>query len=250
MNKSKLLKGSPISVQEILVYPLTLSEIVDEIGENEYNSLLAILNMNKETLVSSFNDGVFTPEEFNEINELSSLNLLIMLSSLDSNFQTTFINAIKVFLKVDNVEITQQGIVINVNKISKLIDSSIFDDIKFTIMNQNYLGDTKKDEFKPANPKAQMLLNKLNKAKEKIQKKNNEKGLELSDVISIVATYSNAINLINIWKLTVYQLYENYLRILVWDEYHNDITLLPHMEEQGKKAVYEKHWAKDIKKLI
>lgn len=248
MNELKLMKGDPIEVKKgVKVYPLTLGEIAD-IGEETYNGYIRSFLLNKSILNQV--DVEFTQEQLNELYKLNDLEFMIFLCSQDTSILYYFIESLKLFLK-SNVTIDEindnPAILIEHDDVLVELDNDLYVAIKKIILKQNFLKDSEDTHYKPANSKAKALLEKLKKVKEKVQKQNTEEGLSLKDVISIVSAYSNDLNILSVWNLTVNQLYETYLRIMLWDDYHNKIILLPH--SSGDQSLDLKHWAIDINKI-
>lgn len=64
------------------------------------------------------------------------------------------------------------------------------------------------------NSKAREIYENIQKQKEKAKKKNEKKDkmVTLGDIISSLCVQSNSYNLINIWDLTIYQLYDQFAR--------------------------------------
>jgi hypothetical protein len=245
MNELKLLKGDPIEIRKGLsIYPLTLSEI-SVIGEDVYNLYIRSFLLNKSLLEQL--RGSVSPLEIKEVYNYNDLDFTLYMCSKDNYILYFFFEALKVFLKSEVSPIEGVGIFIKNENMQTIIDNELFLEIKRVIHKQNFLKDNDVSDFRPANSKAKELMEKLKKAKEKIQKQNNDDGLSLKDIISIVSTYSNDLNMISVWNLTVYQLYEAYLRLVLWDDYHNKFTLLPHTTDD--KSLDIKHWAVDINKI-
>jgi hypothetical protein len=249
-NAMTLLRGNPISLDNMCkVYPLKL-EKVEEIGEDKYNQYLSVLMLDKSSLniPSSIDE-----RELEEINKLSSYDILLIHAYRDEYIRRTMEDALSVFLKETILYLRDSEypngcfFIIDFQDIGqrKEIKSDTFDLIKKALKKQNYLNDEEKKDFKPANDKAKELIEKMQKVKEKLKKNNNEDGLNLSDIISIVSAYSPDINILTVWDLTVYQLYESYIRLIMWDQYHNDHIHLPHMDENDRKSL--KHWATKTK---
>jgi hypothetical protein len=245
MNDLKLLKGDPIPIRAgLYLYPLYLSDIAD-IGENNYNYYLHIFRIDK-SLLGQLN-GEISHSELDEIYKYSELEFVLYLCGQDSSLLYFFMESLRVFLKSEIKIEKDVGIIIENEEVSITLDNDLFLEIKKIISKQNYLKVSEEPNFKPANDKAKELIDKMKKAKEKIQKQNKEEGLSLKDIISIVSTYSNDLNIMSVWKLTVYQLYESYLRLVLWDEYHNKFILLPHTSDS--QSLDLKHWATDINKI-
>lgn len=250
MNELKLLKGEPVEiVNGLYSYPLLLSEIVD-IGEGTYNSYVSSITLNKTSILNKLEDNIIPQKELEEIHSLNDLEFLIYISFYSPELFQNFIDALKIFLKSDVEVLKDTGIVILNDKEQFLLDNELFLKIREVVAKQNYIQYKEENRYKPANAKAKALLEKMNKIKAKIKNKNKEEGLSLKTIISIVSTYSNDVNIMSVWNLTVYQLYECYIRIIVWDTYHNQYMLLPHINDESKQEVFESHWAKDINKII
>ena len=59
-----------------------------------------------------------------------------------------------------------------------------------------------------------IILKKLKKGQTEQNKKNQlDKKVELSNVISALSAYHNNLNMVNIWDLTVFQLYDQFKRL-------------------------------------
>jgi hypothetical protein len=245
MSKLKLLKGDPIDLGICKVHPLLLEE-VSNIGEEVYNQHLNILFIDKMSLKELVKD-VTDEESLNEFNRITPYEALVIHALRDDSICSLICDSLSLFLKekVGFHPIEGCFFIGEFDK-GRIIDSHIFEDIKTIIRKQNYLEDKneKETEFKPANDKAKELLEKRNKMKEKLRKQNNEDGLNLCDIISIVSTYSQDLNILSVWNLTVYQLYESYLRLIMWDSYHTNFMLIPHVSDS--KSLELKHWASKI----
>lgn len=231
-----LLAGTPIKVDEYYVRPWTLGEI-NEFGESRYNLFASYLLVTKDSLKK---DGNINQELLSKLdnyqmfcglllsNEREKEIVLRGLShTLGLNFFMDKLNGLYYFDSDKKIEI---------------FDDSLFDTIRSIFSVQNYLSDSESSGFNPANSKAKELFEKRQKAREKIREKNKEgkDGLNLSDTISIVACYAEGINLKTIWDLTVYQLYETYVRLQLWDDFHITQSLSPYLDKDAMKN--SKHW--------
>jgi hypothetical protein len=247
MSELSYLRGIPIPVaSDIFVHPITLAE-VEEIGIQNYYSFINCLCIKKETLLKMYQ---LSSEEYLYYKQIDEFTILMSFAKALDDFRLMISNSLSFFLKAEvdfSFEHDLFSVFINENEVN--INSSIFEKIKSTVLKLNFMNNSEDEskKFSPANEKAKQLKEKMDKLKQKIQKQNSEDGLELKDIVSIVATYSNDINILTVWDLTVYQLYESYMRILLWDEYHTTHFHLPNMDEQARKNL--KHWASDINKL-
>jgi uncharacterized protein (UPF0147 family) len=239
-----LLKGCPIDIGKCKIYPLTIGEIVEVIGESQYTRFLSTLMLDRTSLDIS---GISSPEDKREFNKLSPYGALINHAH-NSEFMALLIStSLAVFIKEEITYHPKGYFYIGNEKENRIITSEDFELIKEIITKQNYIDNsTSTSEFNPANDRAKQLLEKMKKAKEKMQKQNKTEGLNLADTISIVSNFSNDINILSVWNLKIYQLYECYLRILMWDDYHNNFTLVPHVTDNSSLNL--KHWASKINK--
>lgn len=238
ISQLKLQRGSAISVGELCkVHPLLLDEI-SEIEEEKYNQYINILMIDKSTV----NRDEISDEQYRN---LTSYYVLVSYSHHDEMIRIMTEEALSIFLKEQVTYHSEGYFFIGEKSEQRIIDSNSYEEIKSVVRKQNYLQEKEVEkEFKPANDKAAEIIEKMKKAKEKMQKQNSDEGLNLSDIISIVANHSEDINILTVWNLTVYQLYECYLRLIMWDEYHTTNLHLPHMDEEARKSF--KHWARKI----
>lgn len=60
-------------------------------------------------------------------------------------------------------------------------------------------------------PKAQAIIDKINKAKERMNKNSDiNKDFELANIMSKLSSKHNSINMLNIWDMTIYQIYDQF----------------------------------------
>ena len=81
--------------------------------------------------------------------------------------------------------------------------------------------DKKKDEhknLKVKNKTAERLLKKMKKAKKEAEKKEDKK-MEIGNLISSISAHSKTLNILNIWDLTIFQLYDQFTRVRYEDSY-------------------------------
>ena len=81
------------------------------------------------------------------------------------------------------------------------------------------------DDMKFKNNAARRIFEKIAKAKkEKNKRSKNDKNMELPNIISSVSTMHPSINLVNIWELTIYQLYDKFKKLQINEFYRIDRT--------------------------
>ena len=80
--------------------------------------------------------------------------------------------------------------------------------------------DTDSDNLKVKNKAASKILSKLKNIAKKEKNTKEDKRLSLPNIISSLASHSKSLNIINIWDLTVYQLYDQFFRQQIDDSYN------------------------------
>lgn len=90
--------------------------------------------------------------------------------------------------------------------------------------------------------KAREIADKLKKSKEKRENVSNNEVITLDDIVSSVASKHPSYNLFNIWDLTVYQLYDQYKRLNLIDQYQINVSAMV----QGAEIKNLKHWSTKI----
>jgi hypothetical protein len=231
----KLLHGSPIELSNIgFIYPLTLREISD-IGEIQYNKLIFSATFKRDDLII-------------KNHKLTPFETIWVYCYQDNLFREMFYSAIKTFMK-EEIRLHENGFFY----FGKIEENKIFDEEKYNefsliVKKQNFIKDhqEEKEEFNPHDERARELIEKLKYYRQKVKEKNQENGLNLSDIISIVAAHSGNLNIFTVWDLTVYQLYTLYLRLMMKENYESQFYLLPHVSDS--KSLDLKHWATKIQK--
>ena len=83
--------------------------------------------------------------------------------------------------------------------------------------------DGAKKDYKFKNDKARKLFERMLKAKEerdRVEAKKNVKNLSISNIISSVASKSSNLNIVNIWDATLFQLYDQFNKIIADDTHY------------------------------
>ena len=93
-----------------------------------------------------------------------------------------------------------------------------------------------------ANEKARKIAEKIQQAKQKRSSVQSKDSISLADIISAVASRKESLNLLNIWDLTIYQLYDHYNRLIAEDEF--DVHAMNYAYWGGEFKC--KHWSKPL----
>lgn len=235
-NKLKLLSGEPFYLENIgNIKPLTLREIT-RIGYSKYIEHLNLFLLSKEN---------FIKEEFMEDVNISFFN--IMLAFSDEHFDKYITDAVKTFFGIEVVIIKSNLMIVAKDPdLHFCIHSDNFDDIRQIIKWQNGLdGETsEKDDLKFKNDRAKQILDKLKKSQAEIQKqkKKENNDLDFADILSAIASKSFSLNKLNVFELTVYQMYDEFRRLDLIDNYHLSTKAMM----AGAKNINLKHWTSKI----
>jgi hypothetical protein len=225
----KLLAGVPIETEVGKLHPLKLSEIM-EIGEKQYNAYLGSI--------------IISPKQL-DIKDKSVKSFHLALGGCIENalFRKNFMQGLSIFFKTD-VKLHTSGYFLVGDKI---LNQDNFDEIQTIIKKQNFISEVK-DEFEKYkisdDEDTKRILEMRKKIKEKIKKENRDNGLNLHDVISIVASYVPNVNLFNVWDLTVYQLYTLYSRLMMKANYESNFAIYLQGEDPSKLGT--PYWARKI----
>lgn len=134
----------------------------------------------------------------------------------------------------------------------KFVHRDNFDEIVEIVKTQNYL--TKPIEkingSNPADEETKKLMEHMENMRNKVnEKKRLQKemdgesdNIDISDIISSVTAKSNSIDKFNVWSLTLYQLYDEYARLELIDNYDFSIRAMM----AGAEKIDLKHWSSRI----
>lgn len=233
-NRLRLLTGKPIEVDNYgHISPLTLGKIID-LGYMDYIQYLNVFCFKKEQFMNN------PPEE------LLIFDFLMMAE--DEYVLTLLKNAMEFFLQ-ETVTIIKEKYIIAVGSTKenlKFINRTLYEDICYVIQIQNFMRsvDDDTDVFDKSD-KAKEIQDKLNKSREEIQRlknrENNEIESDFFDLISSLSTKGN-ISKKDLLNYTMFQIYDEYKRLIHIDQYDTNIMALM----QGAKNVKLKHWSSKI----
>lgn len=239
-----LLCGDCLLADGVEVKPLSLRQIKD-VGYGTYSKYLSILTLEKKDIV----------EDASEFDELSLLDIVIM--SGNDVLIDAFSEGLCLFLgeKREDLIVTDRAFIFGANDPEREIDdckvvSAInFGDIVQILKYQNCMissGETYQ-RSNPADERAKRILEKFKKAKDLLTKKKADESdpnanIDFADIVSAVSTKSNTYNKVNIWEITLYQLYDEYKRLEMISGYETSIMAMV----QGAKIDNLKHWSAKI----
>lgn len=186
---------------------------ISSIGINTYQYYLSVLSLDLKMYFSMIGQS----EQFNLLSdaEKSQLNIfdLLTLNIHSINLLQTILNF---FIKED-VSYSPEHKMFFVKKDDEIIgfiSKEIYPQVCDLIYQRNYLKSNKEDLSKVKSKKALEIMKKLQKGRsEKTKQTKADKNMELGNIISSVANKSQSLNILNIWDLTVYQLWDCFSRL-------------------------------------
>lgn len=214
LNYFDLLSPAPVYIPKVggIISP-TLKEI-SSIGINTYQYYLSVMNMDLKSYFTMMNRPDLYEAFSNE--EKSQLNLFDLLIR---NEQSALLlkDILNFFIKETVVysPINRCLSVMDNEKIIGIITKEVYPQVCDLICQRNCVKSAQNEDMsKTKSKKALEIMEKLQKGRAEKAKQNNEdKNMELGNIISAVAGKSHSINLLNIWDLTVFQIQDYFLRL-------------------------------------
>jgi len=274
--KLQLLSGSPISVGNIKIIPYKLDEIKDY-GYSEYIDNLRWISASMDDFIESTKDEDRRKILEEQKDTLKTFDFYVKLGGQE--LLNTLIKALKMIFRTDDVRILdykRKVIAINFVKMGILYEDenkdmvvdndslNLCDDKDLTIINRDNFDDiieviklhnflakpVEKDEVaNPADDETKRLIEDMERNRKRVESKKkaqsesdgNNQG-DISDIISAVSSKSNSINKLNIWDLTLYQVYDEYTRLELIDSYDFSIRAIM----AGAKDIDLTHWSSKL----
>lgn len=210
----ELLSPNPIQIQNVggIISP-TLRDI-SSIGYNTYQYYLSILLIDLKTHFTMLGQekqyALLSDEQKSHINifELLTANKESCIALQD---------ILNFFIKEDVIYDPNYNefIIQNDGKNIGLITKEIYPQVCDVICQRNCIKSKQEDNIsKVKSKKALEILKKLQKGRnEKAKQTKADKNMELGNIISAVANKSQSLNILNIWDITVYQLWDCFSRL-------------------------------------
>ena len=129
-----------------------------------------------------------------------------------------------------------------------LIDRDNYIEVVDMICQCNNFTPPKKNNSKPRGKKLSEILQKIEKGRKALAKakaKDVDESMDLANIISAVANRSNSLNIINIWDLTLFQLWDCFSRLTNNNIYDSNITSISVWGDKENKFDFNS-WFKKI----
>ena len=215
----------------------TLQDIADIGGTDVYQYYVNVLLIDTEGFLAMQqhpNDSVGTSsvvvpeidifEKFTETKESALLlqNILNFFIKEDVVFSLDD----KLFEVKGNVVVKENNEMVDKYATIGIISKENYKDVVNVICQRNNIQTKDLDDpSKTKSKKALAIMEKLKKGREKMAKTTKaDKNMELGNIISAVANKSPSLNMINIWELTVYQLWDCFARLNNLNAYEINTT--------------------------
>lgn len=240
----RLLSGDAIFVGDIPVKPLKLRSI-SQVGYSNFQKSINMISMSLDDMIEAIDDF----EMQAHLKAERHLYKVFDMYMLHEDIQEIVTGAFKLLFQTENVIIDGELL----DDMSVVIDDEYvinrenFDEIVNIIQLQNNpeksIDDD--DEYNPANEVAKNIAEKLKKSREIVKKskalESDGDGLVVPDIISAVSAMSNSLNKLNIWDLTIYQLYDEFARLTKIDNYRLQVKA-----SMWSSDVEVEHWSEPI----
>lgn len=222
IDELKLLSGEPIFIETVgYINQPTLKKIKDIGLSRYYKFILLITNL---------------PESIKDYNELFEIICKY------HDIRNEFINACSFFIvEKPNYYSDYESFAIGLD--GYYISKDNYLDFVNVIKKINGLKITENENETYADDKAKQIAERMKQGREKREKISKDEGITLDNIISSVASKHPSYNLFNIWDLTVYQLYDQYKRLNMIDQYHVHTSAMV----QGAEIKDLKHWSSSNK---
>ena len=189
-------------------------DAISRIGMQNYQQYLAVLLLDTQSYLAAL--GLTKKFETLTKEEKSLTDIFNMLTS---NEQSTSMlqNALNFFMEEEIRFSSQQNcfLAYRENTVTGTINKENYPLVRSCICRRNCINPgANADLSKVKSKKAQDILKKLSKGKAaKAKQAQSDRNMELGNIISAVANRSHSLNILNIWDLTVFQVWDCFSRL-------------------------------------
>ena len=214
LNYFELISPDPIYIQNVGGILSPKLKDISRIGINTYQFYLNIILMDLKTYFTMVNQS----EQFESLSDEYKENLSVydLLISEEENAKLLQ-NALDFFIAETVIWSKEHNafLIYKDDNIIGFITKEIYLQICDLICQRNYIKSNLEDDLsKIKSKKALEIMKKLQKGRsEKAKVAKTDNNMELGNIISAVANRSQSLNMINIWDLTVYQVWDCFSRL-------------------------------------
>jgi len=222
----ELLSPDPVNIQKVGGIVSPKLKDISSIGYNTYQYYMSIIAMDTKMCFTMIGQA----EQFEALSddEKSQLNVYDLLVSNNEtalllqkalNFfireDVYFSDEYKCFLVKDTFTVEEKGNIVDKYDVIGIIVKENYSQICDLICQRNCIKSNQEEDLsKVKSKKALEIMKKLQKGRaEKAKQSKSDKNRELGNIISAVANKSQSLNILNIWDLTVFQVWDCFSRL-------------------------------------
>lgn len=203
-----LLSSEPIFVAGIGTFRTPKLKEIRKLGYRKYNEFLNLISIDLEDYVK-INKFESEYQKLGD-DEKSKIDLFTQLISNEIERKALY-NALSFFI-LDKIVFDKLNYRFVIGK-TGVINKDNYDIVRKIILQINHCGEVNElDGVKCTNEKAKEILEKFKKAKQKIASDIKDDNLTIPNIISAFSSKSRNYNILNIWDLTIYQLFDQFCR--------------------------------------
>jgi len=236
-NELRLLAGMPIQLGDnVLIHSPKVRDVA-EIGESTYNRYLSALLFNKRNIEGEI------PAH------LHDFDVLIEVIQHNEMFRMMFFSALKFVCQAEPQICTdQEGQSVAFYFATKddwTLNKKSFHHFQECIRISNHMKKSDEDEYVAYNEQAAELMKFLEE--ERKNKPKPKETVNLHSIISGLAWKAQGLNILNLFDLTMYQLYDGFKRLERIDNYFFTLSGIYSGNVDGKKINFHNiHWTQII----
>lgn len=210
----ELLSPDPVNIQNVGGIISPKLKDISSIGINTYQYYLSILLMD----LKSYFTMIGQPEKYKMLSDEEKMQIN-MFDILTINEQSiSLLQTVLNFFIKEDVFYSSQNRCFLIRKDDEIIGAitkETYSQICDLIYQRNCIKSNQEEDLsKVKSKKALEIMKKLQKGRaEKVKQTKSDKNMELGNIISAVANKSHSLNIINIWDLTVYQVWDCFSRL-------------------------------------
>lgn len=194
---------------------------ISSIGYNTYQYYLNILLMDLKTYFMIIGQ----PEQYEMLSEEEKSQITIFdLLTINEQSVNLFQEILNFFIKEDVTYSLQNRcfLVHKADEVVGIITRENYPQVCDFICQRNCIKSNQEEDLsKVKSKKALEIMKKLQKGRsEKSKQTESDKNMELGNIISAVANKSQSLNILNIWDLTVFQIWDCFSRLSNNSIYH------------------------------
>lgn len=210
----ELLSPNPVYIQNVGGIISPKLKDISSIGINTYHYYLSIILMDLKSYFTMINQ----VNEYKTLSDKDKLNLNIFdVLTMNKQFTSLLQAALNFFIN-EEVSYSSQNrcfLVQKADDVVGVITKEIYPQICDLICQRNCIKSNQEEDLsKVKSKKALEIMKKLQKGRtEKAKQTKSDENMELGNIISAVANKSQSLNILNIWDLTVFQLWDCFSRL-------------------------------------